>query len=90
MFGAVLFVVATATAVLAYTEAPEPTTTEASEPSSGIVPAEEAPDVAEEEEEQPWTARFLAPTVLAIGAIATVATIVVYGLRVRARYEVVE
>ena len=63
---------------------------EAPSNESGLVPAEEAPPAGEEDEEQPWTARFLAPTVLAIGVIALVISVAYYGLRVRGRYEVVE
>ena len=41
------------------------------------------------EEDEAWTFRFLVPTVLAISAIALVATVLVYGIRVRGRYRVV-
>ncbi len=51
-------------------------------------PAVEAPPEAAEEEEAPWTTRFLAPTVLAIGVIALVGSVLYYGVRVRGRYKV--
>lgn len=57
---------------------------------TGVVPAVEAPPVAPEEEEQPWTARFLAPAVLALGVGAFAATAVYYGVRIRRRYEVID
>ena len=74
---------------LAFTEAPPETTAE-EVGSSGVTPAEEAPPAAVEEEDQPWTARFLAPAVFALGVLITVATVVGYGWRVRSRYEVVD
>lgn len=57
---------------------------------TGIVPAVEAPPLAEEEEEAPWTQRFLAPTVLALGVLGLVGSVVYYGVRIRARYHVVD
>lgn len=78
------------TAAYAFTEAPAEEPSEEAQPSSGVTPAEEAPSPAAEEEEQPWTARFLAPTVLALGALATIATVTYYGVRIRGRYEVAD
>lgn len=57
---------------------------------SGIEPAVDVPAPEVDEEEQPWTARFLAPTVLALGVVGLVAATAVYGLRIRGRYRVVE
>jgi hypothetical protein len=74
--------------VLALTEA-ETETTEAPAVESGVVPAVEAPDAGEGEEEQPWTARFLAPAVLTIGIVAIVVSAIAYATRVRGRYRVV-
>ena len=56
---------------------------------SGVVPAEEAPAGEEESTDQPWTTRFLAPTVLAIGILTLVGAILWYAFRIRGRYEVV-
>ena len=53
------------------------------------VPAEEFPEEAEEEGEQPWTSRYLAPTVAAMAALVLVAVAILYGFRVRGRYRVV-
>ncbi len=54
----------------------------------GIVPAEEAPPAEEEATEQPWTQRFLAPTVLILGVLGIVGSLIYYGSRVRGRYKV--
>lgn len=51
-------------------------------------PAVEAPPEAEEEEEQPWTQRYLAPTVLLLGVVALGGSLLYYGLRIRGRYRV--
>jgi len=57
---------------------------------TGIVPAVEAPPAAEEEPDAPWTQRFLAPTILVLGVLGLVVSAIVYGARVRGRYEVVD
>ncbi len=57
---------------------------------SGVEPAVEAPPASEDEEEQPWTARFLAPTLLALGVVITVIATGYYATRIRGRYRVVE
>ena len=65
-----------------------PPTTSVSE--GGITPAETAPpDTAEEPEDQ-WTAKFLAPTVAILGALGVVAAFLLYGVRLRGRYRVVD
>lgn len=51
-------------------------------------PAVEAPPEAAEDEEQPWTARFLAPTVLLLGVVALGGSVLYYGIRIRGRYKV--
>lgn len=53
-------------------------------------PAVEAPPEAVEDEEPPWTSRFLAPAVLAIGVVAIGGTALYYALRIRGRYRVVQ
>ena len=64
------------------------TTTEASTPAEETAPAivveigEEAP------ESEAWTFRYLVPTFMALTAIAVLATLIGYVLRVRARYVV--
>jgi hypothetical protein len=55
-----------------------------------VQPAVEAPPVSVEETEQPWTARFLAPTVVAIGVLSVAGAAVFYLVRVRGRYTVSE
>ncbi len=57
---------------------------------TGIVPAVEAPPLAETPTEAPWTQRFLAPTILALGVLGLIGSIVFYGVRIRARYRVVD
>jgi len=81
--------------VVAFTEAEgegeveqPPSTTIMSE--GGIAPAELAPPVAEDEVEDQWTAKFLAPTVALLAVLGIVAALAVYGIRLRARYRVVE
>ena len=44
--------------------------------------------VPEEDEEDPWTARFLAPIVVVIGVISVGAAVSFYVVRVRNRYRV--
>ncbi len=56
----------------------------------GMEPAEIAPAESEAEEDQPWTARFLAPTLLVIGVLVLVGSFAYYGFNVRGRYEVVD
>ncbi len=68
----------------------EAETDEAPENTSGVEPAVEAPPAAEDDEEQPWTARFLAPTLLALGVVITVIATGYYATRIRGRYRVVE
>ncbi len=55
-----------------------------------VQPAVEAPPVTAEDTEQPWTARFLAPTVVAIGVLSVLAAAGYYLVRVRGRYTVTE
>lgn len=78
--------------IVVATEEPAPEDEVSEEPQfpPGQEPAEIAPSDAAEEEEQPWTARFLAPTLLLIGVLALVASLAYYGVRVRSRYEVVD
>lgn len=65
-----------------------PSTTTVSE--GGIEPAEMAPVTAEEESEDQWTAKFLAPTVAILGALGVVAALTLYGVRLRGRYRIVD
>ncbi|MBT8213122.1 MAG: hypothetical protein KJN71_08250 [Acidimicrobiia bacterium] len=53
-------------------------------------PAVEVEIVEEAEEEQPWTARFLAPLFVVIAILSIVASIVIYLGRVKRRYTVAE
>ncbi|MDJ0953407.1 MAG: hypothetical protein QNJ81_06985 [Acidimicrobiia bacterium] len=52
-------------------------------------PAVTVPEEAEDEEEDPWTARFLAPAVVVIAVVVVGASISYYVVRVRGRYRVV-
>jgi hypothetical protein len=80
--------------VVAFTEAEGedveevPPTTSVSE--GGITPAEVAPPAGEDEVEDQWTAKFLAPTVAILAVVGIILAIAFYGVRVRGRYRVVE
>lgn len=91
---AVLLVVLAALPAAAFTEGETEGEAEVVEEDQGselgIEPAVEAPPVAEEETEFPWTQRFLAPTVAALAVLGLIGSIVYYGLRVRAKYRVVQ
>jgi hypothetical protein len=52
-------------------------------------PAVMVPEVAEEDDEDPWTARFLAPAAVVLGVVAVGAVASYYVVRVRGRYRVV-
>ncbi len=52
-------------------------------------PAVVVPEAAEEEAEDPWTARFLAPAVVVIAVVAIGASASYYVVRIRGRYRVV-
>ena len=54
------------------------------------VPAVEAPPEAVEDDEHPWTTRFLAPIVLLIGAVAIGGSTLYYAVRIRGRYRVAD
>ncbi len=58
------------------------------EPLAGDAPAVEAPDEEVDEEDQPWTARYLAPATLLLGLVAVGGSVLYYGVRVRGRYRV--
>lgn len=77
------------TALLAFA-APAMAETVALQGSEELAPAEEAELVAEEEDEQPWTSRYLIPlfivlTVLLIGGIT-----IYYFVAIKNRYTVVQ
>jgi hypothetical protein len=55
---------------------------------AGEGPAVESEPAEEEEEEQPWTARYLAPTTLLLGLLALGGSVLYYGVRIRGRYKV--
>lgn len=57
---------------------------------SAAEPAVVIPEEVEEAGEDPWTARFLAPAVVVIGAIAVGSAAAYYIVAVRGRYRVVE
>jgi hypothetical protein len=78
--------------VILATEEPSDEEAPPEEPTfeEGQEPAVIAPPASEQETEQPWTSRFLAPTLLLMGLIALVGAIAYYGVRVRSRYEVVD
>ncbi len=71
----------------------EPTDEEMSEEpmfEEGQEPAEIAPPESESEEEQPWTYRFIAPTIVILGVLTTIGVVAYHGVRVRSQYEVVD
>ncbi|MDJ0499219.1 MAG: hypothetical protein QNJ89_15420 [Acidimicrobiia bacterium] len=53
-------------------------------------PAVEVPEAEGEEEEPPWTARFLAPAVVVIAVVTVGASLAYYVVRIRGRYRVVQ
>ena len=53
-------------------------------------PAVEVPEASEEDEEAPWTARFLAPAVVVIAVLTVGASLAYYVVRIRGRYRVVQ
>ncbi len=55
---------------------------------AGDMPAVEAPAEEADEEEDPWTARFLAPTVMLLGVVALVGSIGYYAVCVRGKYRI--
>lgn len=65
-----------------------PPTTAVSE--GGIAPAELVPPDTTEPAEDQWTAKFLAPLVAILGTLGVIAAFILYGLRLRARYRIVE
>ena len=54
------------------------------------VPAVEVPPAEAEEDEQPWTTRYLVPTTLLLGLVAIGGSLAYYGFRIRGRYRVAE
>ena len=52
-------------------------------------PAVEIPEEDEADEEDPWTARFLAPAVVVIAVVTVGASLLYYVVMVRGRYRVV-
>jgi hypothetical protein len=87
----VLAVVAAAPALA--TESPtEPgeTSTTIAEPTfENGEPAVVIPVVEEEEEDQPWTARFIYPTLVAVTIILIIGLLIGYNRSIRHRYKVV-
>ena len=65
-------------------------TTIATTPSfEGDPPAVVAPPVVIEVEDQPWTARFIYPTIAAVTVILIIGVAIGYNRRIRKRYQVV-
>ena len=85
---------ASPTIVAAFTEASDeepdegPPTTDVSE--GGVEPAQMAPPAEDEAAEDQWTAKFLAPLVAILGVLGIVLAAVMYGVRLRGRYRVVD
>ena len=57
--------------------------------SEGEGPAVEVPAVVIEVPEQPWTARFIYPTIVVITILLIIGLIIRYNHKIRNRYEVV-
>ena len=57
--------------------------------SEGEGPAVEAPVVEVEEQEQPWTARFIYPTIVIVTIVLIVGLAIGYNRTIRNRYQVV-
>jgi hypothetical protein len=79
---------------LATDEAPSTTVAEAEAADPDAPPDPNAPPVVVEDtipelDEEPWTARFLAPATAVLGIVIFVIVVVYYFARIRGRYEVV-
>ena len=85
---ALLLVVVTVPVAALATEAETESTTTAAPSGDEIVPAVTVPPPEAEEEEAPWTSRFLAPAALALGVIGVIGIAVYYGAKVAAKYRV--
>jgi hypothetical protein len=75
-------------------ESPTTTVAEAEAADPDAPPDPNAPPVIVEEvtpelEEEPWTARFLAPATAVLGIVVFVLVVAYYFVRVRGRYEIV-
>lgn len=87
---AVLIVALPAFATEGTTEEDTVTTTIAPEPvSENGEPAVVIPPVAEVEDEQPWTARFIYPTIVVVTILLIVGLAIGYNRSIRNRYIVV-
>lgn len=87
----VVLVVATAASATEGTEEETTTTTVAEEPVfEDGEPAVVIPPIEEAEEEQPWTSRFLYPTIVVGTILLIVGLIIGYNHSIRNRYEVVD
>jgi hypothetical protein len=89
LFALALLLVAVTVPVAALaTEAETESTTTAAPSGDEIVPAVEAPPAEADEEEPPWTTRFLAPAALALGIMGVIGITAYYGAKVAAKYRV--
>ncbi len=66
-----------------------PETTLTSEPQWDTPPAVVVPAAAVEEEELPWTARFIYPTIAAAAVLLVIGLAIGYNRSIRKKYEVV-
>ena len=57
---------------------------------SDLVPAEVAEEVAEEEAEQPWTARYLIPSFIVVTILLIGGIVLYYFIAIKNRYNVVQ
>jgi uncharacterized membrane protein YhiD involved in acid resistance len=88
--GAVLVLMLGAPALATESQTDSTTTTVATDTTQpGEQPAVVIPDVPPEEEKQPWTSRFLYPTIVALTIILIVGTLIGYNRTIRHRYKVV-
>jgi hypothetical protein len=90
----VLWVSSAVGAALATDEAPTTTVAEAEAVDPDAPPDPNAPPVVVEDttpelDEEPWTARFLAPATAVLGIVVFFVVVVYYFARIRGRYEVV-
>ncbi|MFQ5947497.1 MAG: hypothetical protein ACE5KX_01375 [Acidimicrobiia bacterium] len=88
----VLVVVSSPTAALATFDDPGPAFGTVQEPAGPDQPqpAVELEDESEDPKPQDWTFRYLVPTALVLSGLTIVASLALYGVRVRARYRVVK
>lgn len=92
VFALVIPAAAVATTGFGGDSATEPTSDDRSalELAAEDGPAVEVPPAEVEEDEKPWTTRYLVPITLLLGLVAILGSLAYYGFRIRGRYRVAD